>query len=73
MTGPRWALWALRFIWGWVALGLVLACVLELPRQIERTLEGDPVALGMIGAYVVIGMVLHMTYRHLWPAPPVDS
>jgi len=26
ITGPRWAFWALRFIWGWFALGLPFWC-----------------------------------------------
>jgi len=68
LTGPRWALWALRFVWGWFAVGAALALAQHLPHQVAALLEyRDPEAAGSVAGFVLPVALLRWTFRPLWP------
>jgi len=70
LRGPRWALWALRFIWIWCAIGLVGTILVRGIPMLGAAMGRDPEALGGIGGIILLAAVLWWSYRPLWPPSP---
>ncbi len=71
LTGPRWALWALRFVWFWFAIGWVGTLVTRGIPLLAASASRDPEAIGGLAAIVLMGGLLFWARPHLWP--PVAS
>jgi hypothetical protein len=71
MTGPRWALWSLRFIWIWFAVGAAGVLLFQLPQEVAALFRyRDPVAAGFLSGWVLLVACLRWTFRPLWPRDP---
>ncbi len=70
MAGPRWALWLLRAVWLWFAVGAALMAVTRGLPLLTGALAGDPEAVGGLLALILIVGVLAWARPRLFTRAP---